>query len=214
VTSIVLNNSSSELPSFRPGLRERQREARDEAILAAAFALLAEKGFEALTMEAVAERVGISRQTLYHHFRSKDELVLRAVLTLVEKGILEIEQLDASLPPLARLDRIVHWMIELRLAPGPAAIAKARPALLPIKAHPDYKRVFDRRVSVIRAIVDAGQADGSITPSIPSLLIVHSLLALVCDIRYDELVEMPEVTAKSLVDNVAQLFVDGIRSRS
>ncbi|TDC09766.1 TetR/AcrR family transcriptional regulator [Streptomyces sp. 8K308] len=45
------------------------------AILAGARALLEERGLEALTMTAVAERVGVSRRGIYLHFASRTELV-------------------------------------------------------------------------------------------------------------------------------------------
>ncbi len=196
----------------KPGLRERQRQARNEAILTATFELLAEKGFDATTLEDVAERVGISRQTLYHHFRSKDEVVLRAVITLVEQGIASIQNLDPSLPPLERVEGVIRWMLGLRFSPAPAAIARAKPALMPIKAHPDYLRVFDRRVAVIKEIVDAGQADGTITKAMPSLLIVQMLLALVCDARYEAVPDTTGLSNDTITDHVVSLFMRGIRA--
>ena len=82
-----------------PGLRERQKQARGEAILEAAFALIVEEGYDALTMEGLAARVGISRQTLYHHFVSREDIVLRAVLSLMAQGIEAIQSFDPALAP-------------------------------------------------------------------------------------------------------------------
>ena len=45
-----------------------------------------------LTMEGLAERVGISRQTLYHHFASKEHIALQAVLTLMAQGLQAIQE--------------------------------------------------------------------------------------------------------------------------
>lgn len=50
-------------------------EAKDVAIRHAAWAVLADKGYEALTFEAVADLAGCSRSTLYRRFTSKAELV-------------------------------------------------------------------------------------------------------------------------------------------
>ena len=107
--------------SQKLGLRERQRVDRGEKILSATFELLAERGYEALTMELLAERVGISRQTLYHHFSSKDEITLRALLKIIEKGIRTIESIDPGLSPVVRLERVLRWMLNLRFQPAPAA---------------------------------------------------------------------------------------------
>src|SRR3989304_9442427 len=48
-------------------------------ILAAAEALFAEHGFDAASMSAIAERAGVSKANIFHHFSSKNALY-RAVL--------------------------------------------------------------------------------------------------------------------------------------
>ncbi len=58
--------------------RPRSLEA-DEAILRAAWELLSEGRYDRLTFEAVADRAGCSRPTLYRRFRNKVELVRRLV---------------------------------------------------------------------------------------------------------------------------------------
>ena len=52
--------------------------------------LLAEKGYEQLTIEAVAERAGSGRSTVYRRWKSKVELVIDAMSTLpqeIEEGL-------------------------------------------------------------------------------------------------------------------------------
>jgi len=59
-----------------PRGRGRPRDlGKDDAIRDAAWAVLADKGYDGLTFEAVAERAQISRTTLYRRFASKPELV-------------------------------------------------------------------------------------------------------------------------------------------
>lgn len=58
------------------GTRGRPRDpALDEAILEAAAALLAEAGFDALTMEQVATRAGVSKASLYRRFENLSDLL-------------------------------------------------------------------------------------------------------------------------------------------
>lgn len=47
-----------------------------ERILAAAEALFADAGFDAVSMNAVAERAGVSKANIFHHFSSKNALYL------------------------------------------------------------------------------------------------------------------------------------------
>ena len=65
----------------RPPGRPRSVEA-DEAILRAALELLASDGYRALTMEAVRERSGVGKATLYRRYGSKEELVKAAIVHL------------------------------------------------------------------------------------------------------------------------------------
>jgi AcrR family transcriptional regulator len=64
----------------RPG-RPRRR-STDDAITTAALDLLAERGFQAATIEAIAERAGVGRNTIYRRWRSKEELIADALREL------------------------------------------------------------------------------------------------------------------------------------
>lgn len=56
----------------------------DEAIIAATLELLADAGYDALTMEAVAARAAVGKATVYRRFPGKEQLVIEAVASLVE----------------------------------------------------------------------------------------------------------------------------------
>ncbi len=58
------------------GLRERQKQARREAIYRAAARLFAENGYGATTVEEIAEEAGVSVPTLYSYVSSKADLVV------------------------------------------------------------------------------------------------------------------------------------------
>jgi AcrR family transcriptional regulator len=65
-------------PQQRPRGRPRRASARD-AIIAATLALLAERGFQGTTIEAIAVRAGVGRNTIYRRWSSKEELVAEAL---------------------------------------------------------------------------------------------------------------------------------------
>ena len=71
----------------RPG--RPRRPTTDDAITRAALDLLAERGFQTATIEAIAERAGVGRNTIYRRWRSKEELIadaLRELTTEVDCG--------------------------------------------------------------------------------------------------------------------------------
>jgi len=95
-------------PAMRRG-RPRS-EARKQAILQAAFELLGERGLAATSMDAVAERAGVSKATIYRWWDSKELLALDALYAawdtagpvMRETGTLRAEML-ALVRPWVRL---------------------------------------------------------------------------------------------------------------
>lgn len=57
------------------GQREKNRAERRAALIAAAYALFATRGYAATTMEDVAQTAGLSRRTAFRYFASKEDLV-------------------------------------------------------------------------------------------------------------------------------------------
>jgi AcrR family transcriptional regulator len=77
-----LSRSSIDTKSRRrPPGRPRRRTA-DRAITTAALDLLAERGFQAATIEAIALEAGVGRNTIYRRWRSKEELIADALREL------------------------------------------------------------------------------------------------------------------------------------
>ncbi|MGN8246277.1 TetR/AcrR family transcriptional regulator [Cellulomonas soli] len=69
---------STDRPAPRPG--RRRDEAKDDAILAATLELLAERGYEGMTMDAVADRAGAGKATVYRRWPSKVRLTADALV--------------------------------------------------------------------------------------------------------------------------------------
>eukprot|EP01034_Spumella_vulgaris_P025223 gene25223-biopygen21798 len=63
----------SSLPT-KVSFKEQMHLAREEAILQSTCRLLGEKAYDAMTMDDVANAVGIAKASLYKHFSSKEEL--------------------------------------------------------------------------------------------------------------------------------------------
>ncbi|BAC88612.1 TetR/AcrR family transcriptional regulator [Gloeobacter violaceus] len=77
LSGVSAENEQTKNPPGRP------RSSRaDQAILGAAAELLAEVGYQAMSIEAVALRAGVSKPTIYRRYASKEELVADAIETL------------------------------------------------------------------------------------------------------------------------------------
>jgi AcrR family transcriptional regulator len=75
--------------------RQDRGQATRDLLVTEATRLFAERGFEATSVEAVLEAAGVSRGSLYHHFKSKDAL-FEAVLDAAEVRIGEATLLAAA----------------------------------------------------------------------------------------------------------------------
>jgi AcrR family transcriptional regulator len=62
-----------------PRISEERREARREQVLEAARACLYEEGLEAVSMETIIARSGLSTGAVYGYFKGKDEIISAAV---------------------------------------------------------------------------------------------------------------------------------------
>lgn len=64
---------------------------REQAILGATLELLAEDGYEALRMDAVAARAKASKATLYRHWPGKADLVVAAIKCFKDEDLMHID---------------------------------------------------------------------------------------------------------------------------
>lgn len=71
---------------------------RKEEIIMATLKLASTKGLKAVSMNMIAEEIGIKKPSLYNHFKSKDELVNEMYLFLRNKAQKETQtQMDYSI---------------------------------------------------------------------------------------------------------------------
>ncbi|MFI6471125.1 TetR/AcrR family transcriptional regulator [Streptomyces sp. NPDC050516] len=81
----------------RPRSGPRRDEAARLAVLHAADDLLADHGFGALTVEAIARRAGVAKQTIYRWWPSKVEILLDTLIEDSEKTLpVPTEQVTAD----------------------------------------------------------------------------------------------------------------------
>ena len=168
----------------RSAFREQMLRAREDAIVSSVNRLLAEKGFEAMTVDEVAADVGIAKASLYKHFTSKEELAAAAMIRVLERALAFTEKLAAEkyLRPIARLEAIARWTLEVQLAgemPSlPAQNSTLRNALMANRGYLDRLfEVSDR----LGAWITAAQADGEIDRQLPAEVVLYTLFARACD---------------------------------
>jgi AcrR family transcriptional regulator len=123
------------------GRREANRRATREAVLAAARALFASKGYEATSMREIAEASGVPERTLYRHFDGKESLLDDELQRWLDAVGLAIRARPEEETPLTAIESTV-----VALAEAVAADPGARPAWM----FTDAPRPFEMVASLAR----------------------------------------------------------------
>ncbi|GAA2416322.1 TetR/AcrR family transcriptional regulator [Actinomadura vinacea] len=145
----------------------RARQLR--TLLDAARALVAEEGIEALSLSALARRVGLSRPGLYEYFRSRDDLVAAIVEEELPRWASLVEgSLNASDDLPTKIESYVRTQLEV-MTDGrhAAAVALVEHAL----AEPARERIRDGHAQLLRPLVVALAADGVPEPELRAELV-------------------------------------------
>ena len=83
-------------PVIKVSFKAQMLQAREDAIIEVVNHLLAEKGFEAMTVDEVAAQVGIAKASLYKHFPSKEDLAAAAMVRVMRKAQAYLQALPAG----------------------------------------------------------------------------------------------------------------------
>jgi DNA-binding transcriptional regulator YbjK len=99
--------SGTNVPAARRGRESPRGEARREAILRATLAIIGERGPDAVTHRAVAERAGLPLSATTYWFESKDALLQETLLLAAREEVERIERVVLELAP-RELD-VLEW---------------------------------------------------------------------------------------------------------
>jgi TetR/AcrR family transcriptional regulator of autoinduction and epiphytic fitness len=100
----------------KTSFKEQMLQAREEAIVQTANRLLAEKGFESMTVDEVAATVGIAKASLYKHFPSKEDLAAAAMVRIMQRTLDFLASVPAEDKPVDKLRAVVRWSMQVQLA--------------------------------------------------------------------------------------------------
>lgn len=188
--------------------------AREAAIVQAVNRLLAEKGFDLMTVDEVAADVGIAKASLYKHFPSKEDLAAAAMVRVVGQAQAFLASLPADAQPLAQLKAMVRWMLQRQLAgemPSlPHQNSSLRTTLMNNKAYLDgLVRISDQ----IGGWIERAQKDGSLSASIPPILVLYTLYARACDPVLEFLRAGGQHSDEEIIELVIHTCFEGLCAR-
>ena len=156
---------------------------REDAIVSSVNRLLAEKGFDLMTVDEVAADVGIAKASLYKHFASKEALASAAMVRVLERaGEVIAQQAAREASARERLIEVTRWVLQMHLAGQmptlPSQNSTLRAELL---GHKRYLELLLQVSEQLGGWIVQAQADGAIDRSLPPELVLYPLYARACD---------------------------------
>jgi TetR/AcrR family transcriptional regulator, regulator of autoinduction and epiphytic fitness len=166
------------------GLRERMLQVRHEAIIDSVNRLLAERGYDMMTVDEVAADVGIAKASLYKHFPSKEALAAAAMMRVQQRALAQMDALQAQADASAvqRLRGMVRWALQTQhdgeMPSLPSQNSALRNVLVADKPYMALLMALSDRLG--EWIVQA-QRDGDIDAGLPPEVVLFTLFARACD---------------------------------
>ncbi|MFY0408766.1 TetR/AcrR family transcriptional regulator [Solicola sp. PLA-1-18] len=166
------------MPRITGGSLEAHRAQVRERVFEAFAALVAERGYDAVTLADIASRAGVGRTSLYNHFADKESVVVAFATKETRRYVAELEAallVATSSTEALRIYVRQHVALSDRfhLGLGPELYALlSRPALTTIREH---VVVVER---VLRRILAEGVASGELVQQdlTTSVALVHACL--------------------------------------
>lgn len=164
--------------------REQMLRVREDAIISAVNRLLAEKGFDLMTVDEVAAEVGIAKASLYKHFASKEALAAAAMVRVLELALAAVQDEEAKGggSPVGRLRAVAGWALRMQLSQQmptlPSQNSSLRAELMQNQRYLDLIMQVSEHLG--GWIVQAQQL-GQLDPQLPPELVLYTIYARACD---------------------------------
>ena len=183
----------------RQARTSEDKQAREDAIRAAALDVFLEKGFAEARLEDVAARAGVAKGTIYLYFASKEALFETLVRNAVAGPISDFEEkLRAStLPAQENIGLLFGWFAHGLLAGERkklVGLVLSEARNFPHIAEFYHREVISRALAMLRGIVRRGRERNEPVPpeleQFPHLIVAPAILAVIWETlfgRYEQL---------------------------
>ncbi len=182
------------------GVRTRRAPERRTAVLESVYALLAEVGYDRMTMDAVAARAHVSKATIYRTWPDKPDLVAEALGCHFQEGSALAD--TGSL----RGDLLAIVTTACEVCNGPAGEVVSgvltAAALNPALARTLHESLYERKHAIHETVIRRAVARGEVHPETNPHLLHEVLFALVLTRRLKVGEPLDERFATHVVDDV------------
>ncbi len=196
----------------RLSFKDQAFKLREDAILDAATRTLASKGFDLMTMDDVALEVGISKPSLYKHFKSKEDLAGAAMVRLLDGAQDFLDARPQNEPPLAQLSALLEWAMRVRLGGGLPFLPSASPQVREmLTRNLRYVAAVIKLNSQLKKRVQAAKKAGQLRSDLPDDVVLFSYYARTCDPAVQYLRLYTKMDTEAIVAHMLSVCFEGLR---
>jgi TetR/AcrR family transcriptional regulator, regulator of autoinduction and epiphytic fitness len=200
----------------RVSFKEQVLLAREEAIVSSVNRLLAEKGFDVMTVDEVAADVGIAKASLYKHFTSKEALAAAAMVRVLDRTLAFVATLQTlePLPAINQLRAVARWTMQVQLAGEMPSLPSQNSSLRSaLSSHTEYLARLMEVSDKLGAWIVSAQKDGHVNPQLPPELVLYTLFARACDPVLSLLKASGNYSQDQIIELLLSTCFDGLRGR-
>ncbi|MFE9686700.1 TetR/AcrR family transcriptional regulator [Streptomyces sp. NPDC006285] len=183
--------------------------------MAAAAELFDEHGFHGTSLQEVAEAAGISKAAIYHHFRTKDEILVEILRTLMDR-VLDRHRdrhRNDDRPALEMLRGMIGDLMEVvEQHPAHLRVVLEQVRHLPADLQDELAEGRRRFQTEIRDILEIGTATGEFTVEDDPSLVAAAILGACWAYFWHP--PQNSFRAQNLADVVTRLVLQGLQPRT
>lgn len=166
----------------KASFKAQQLKFREDAILDTVNRMLAQKGFDLMTMDEVAAEVGIAKASLYKHFASKESLAAASMTRFLEQAVDAAQALPAHMEAIDKLKSVVRWAIRIHLSGTMPSLPSTRSSIQQtLLEHGPYVEQLSLLTELLGQWIGQAQDKGQLSASLPAEVILYTIYARSCD---------------------------------
>ncbi|WP_235733926.1 TetR/AcrR family transcriptional regulator [Mycolicibacterium austroafricanum] len=125
-----------------------------QRVLDVALALFTRHGYAGTSLQMIADEMGVTKGSLYYHFRAREDLLRALVGPLIEQLRAIVEHAEAQRSPSARAEHVLTGYARLAAANRAlVAVTSGDPSVVEvIHADPDWADLISREIGLLAAV--------------------------------------------------------------
>lgn len=175
--------------------------ARKEAILEECTRLLSERGYDAMTLDQVAEAAGMAKAVLYKHFKGKEDLCCEVMVRGLGRAQDFLDGLPVRMAASQRLQAFVRWVLQAQLNSDAPLLSERKSEIRhALKASEPYQLALQSLCIRLEEWIVQAQEVSHIHPGWPLLVARQMLMTRAVDPMVDALIHTQAYTHEEVVE--------------